>query len=169
MTFGKPDNVNVHRAAAKTIVSKSRAARGSVLLSGVCPFVLGLANSMATVSIRLEHSPMFNTVNCIRYLRKDIKPSAIRERKRKPTDVIAVYAPHSNRRFDKQFVQFVGDVVKIAVATFVPIISLAIRKKVQVANSQDDLCVTNEPPRGLDVNGPIANRLFAISLSLINI
>ena len=33
------DNVNVHRAAAKTIVSKSRAARGSVcnvLLSDAC-------------------------------------------------------------------------------------------------------------------------------------
>ena len=36
-------NVNVHRAAAKIIVSKSRAARGSVcnvLLSGDCLFAM---------------------------------------------------------------------------------------------------------------------------------
>ena len=38
----KRDNGNVHRAAAKIIVSKSRAARGSVcnvLLSRACPAV----------------------------------------------------------------------------------------------------------------------------------
>ena len=40
----KRDNGNVHRAAAKVIVSKSRAARGSVcnvLLSGVWPGISG--------------------------------------------------------------------------------------------------------------------------------
>ena len=48
------DNVNVHRAAAKTIVSKSRAARGSVcnaLLSGVAFEVSVLPVCMLVVEL----------------------------------------------------------------------------------------------------------------------
>ena len=53
----KPDNGNVHRAAANIIVSKSRAARGSVcnvLLSRVAT-VLGVLSWLNDVSIHEVH------------------------------------------------------------------------------------------------------------------
>ena len=58
------DNVNVHRAAAKIIVSKSRAARGSVcnvlilimasLSEAVCPLPLIVTYVLADVNPQLD-------------------------------------------------------------------------------------------------------------------
>ena len=60
----KPDNVYVHRAAAKIIVSKSRAARGSVcnvlilimasLSEAVCPLPLIVVYVLADVNPQLD-------------------------------------------------------------------------------------------------------------------